>query len=97
MTKVRQEDFERFVSEVAQAVNIIGNDVGKIQAIMYNLLDELDKLEKPTCVHCNKTLMIPIVKNITKSESCPYCGQNIYGADQPTFENWDAGIVAEEE
>tara|TARA_R100000951_G_scaffold94157_1_gene82828 strand:+ start:15709 stop:16002 length:294 start_codon:yes stop_codon:yes gene_type:complete len=97
MTKVRQEDFERFVNEVAQAINMIGNDLGKTQAIMYNLLDELGKLEKPTCVHCDKTLMIPIVKNINKSENCPYCGQNIYGSDQPTFEDWDAGAVAEEE
>jgi PHP family Zn ribbon phosphoesterase len=97
MTKVKQEDFERFVNEVAQAINFIGSDLGKVQTIMYNLLDELGKLEKPTCVNCETQLMIPIVKNIIKNENCPYCGENIYGSEQPTFVDWDAGTVAEEE
>jgi len=96
MSKVKQEDFTRFVNEVAEAINIIGNDVGKMQVIIYNLLDEMGKVEKPTCVNCGEQLMIPIVKNLVKNENCPRCGSNIYGIEQPSFEDWDNGRKEEE-
>jgi len=97
MSKVKQEDFKKFVSEVALAINMIGNDLIKTQTILYNLLDEMGKMEKPTCNTCGKDLMIPILNNIERNETCPLCGDNIYGSEQPSFENWDNGTELEEE
>lgn len=87
--KATQEDFENFVKEVAHVISIMGADVMKMQTIMYNLLDEMDKVEKPICVSCKETLLIPIVQNVEKSDICPNCGENIYGSEQTTFESWD--------
>lgn len=94
---VTQEDFATFVKEVATALTIMGTDIMKMQTIFYNYLDEVGKMEKPTCVSCKEQLMIPLVKGIEKSEICPNCGNNIYGAEAVTFEDWDEGIVGEEE
>lgn len=95
--KVKQEHFENFVQEVAGVVSILGGDLMKVQMILYNLLDEMGQLEKPICVSCKETLMIPVVKNIEKSDDCPNCGENIYGKEQTTFENWDEGQAQREE
>ena len=89
--KVEQEHFENFIQEVAGVISIMGADIMKIQTIMYNLLDEMGKVEKPTCVSCKETLLIPIVQNVDKSDNCPSCGENIYGKEQTTFESWDNG------
>ena len=89
MAKVEQEAFENFVNEVANVITIMGTDVMKIQTILYNLLDELDMVEKPICVSCKEQLYIPIVKGVDKSDICPSCGENIYGNEQATFETWD--------
>ena len=97
--KVEKEEFDKFVQEVAHVISIMGADIMKMQTIMYNLLDELDKVEKPICVSCKEVLFIPIVKNVERSDVCPSCGENIYGAEQTTFESWDEGetIGGEEE
>ncbi|MAR83304.1 MAG: hypothetical protein CMF55_00715 [Legionellales bacterium] len=87
--KVEQEQFERFVQEVSQVITIMGADVMKMQSMMYNLLDELGKVEKPVCVACKEVLIIPVIKGIEKSDICPACGENIYGSGQTTFESWD--------
>ncbi len=87
--KVEQEAFENFVREVAGVISIMGADIMKMQTIMYNLLDEMGKIEKPICVACKEQLMIPVVKNVDKSDICPNCGENIYGKEQTTFESWD--------
>ena len=91
--KVKQEDFENFVQEVAHVISVIGADVMKMQTIVYNLLDEMGKVEKPTCVSCKEKLLIPVVQNIDRSDDCPNCGENIYGNEQTTFESWDEGIT----
>jgi predicted RNA-binding Zn-ribbon protein involved in translation (DUF1610 family) len=95
--KVKQEHFDNFVQEVAGVVSILGGDLMKVQLILYNLLDEMGKIEKPICVSCKESLMIPVVKNIEKSDDCPNCGENIYGKGTTTFENWDEGQDGEEE
>ena len=95
--KVSQEDFENFVKEVAHVISIMGADVMKMQTIMYNLLDEMGKVEKPSCVSCKETLLIPVVQNVDKSEVCPNCGENIFGNEQTTFESWDDGTIGGEE
>ena len=93
---VKEEAFKTFVNEVALAVNMIGNDLMKTQKILYSLMDELNMIEKPNCVHCKEQLMIPILEGLERSEDCPNCGKNIYGAGQPSFEDWDDGTDSEE-
>jgi len=95
--KVEREHFEKFVQEVAEVVSILGADLLKVQTILYNLLDEMGQIEKPTCVSCNENLMIPIVQNVDRSDTCPNCGENIYGMEKTTFENWDKGITQDGE
>ena len=75
----------------------MGGDLLRMQQVFYNHLNEIGKMETPICVHCKEGLMIPIVKNIEKSEICPKCNKNIYGKGTTTFENWDAGTTNEEE
>ena len=93
---VTQDDFGTFVKEVATALTIMGGDLMRMQQIFYNYLNEMGKMETPTCVHCKEQLLIPIVNGIEKSEISPQCNNNIYGKGTTTFENWDAGNNEEE-
>ncbi len=91
MSKVSEKDFKVFVQEVATVIGMMGTDIGKTQALIYAILEDMGKVEKPNCASCKEQLVIPILASLEKSEVCPNCGDNVYGTTQVSFEDWDNG------
>tara|TARA_R110002020_G_scaffold390629_1_gene601077 strand:+ start:2421 stop:2708 length:288 start_codon:yes stop_codon:yes gene_type:complete len=89
--KATQSDFEEFAREVAEAMNIVGIDLLKIQRLLYALMEATGNMEYRACPSCGENLLIPDLPTIEKSEICPKCEANIHQSTQTTFEDWDSG------
>jgi len=98
--KITQDELEKVINafgkEVGNALMLMGNDLMKMQNLLYLHLQEEGKLEKLTCTSCSNELLRPTVKGIEKSDNCPACGKNIFADKQTTFEDWDSGKTEEE-
>jgi len=98
MTKVDAKQLEALTQEIAVAINMLGADILRTQKLLFALLKETGHLTEMNCPHCKEGLMIPTgLADIEQSDKCPNCGENIYEGTQKTFENWDDGIIGEEE
>ena len=97
MAKVSDKEFEEFKNEVMEAFKFIGYDHGRTKNLLFALLEQEKHIERVVCKNCKEELLIPVLEGIEKSDICPACGENVYGHEQTTFENWDAGISEEEE
>lgn len=96
--KIDPQHYEAFVTDVANALTLIGADLMKMQKLLYAALDASGNIENVTCPNCKEQLMIPVnLPNIEKNDVCPACTGNIYAGEQKTFENWDEGNIGEEE
>ena len=95
--KATKEDVKTLASEVTKILQLMGGDLMRLQTLVYTHLEEEGKVEKLICNNCKEELLRPNMKAIEKSDICPHCGEDIFGAEQTTFENWDDGVSGEEE
>lgn len=97
MTKVSRKEFEDFKKEIIETFTFVGYDHSRTKNLLFALLEQENHMERVVCKNCKEELLIPVLEGIEKSDICPACGENVYGHEQTTFENWDDGISGEEE
>jgi hypothetical protein len=74
----------------------MGNDVMKLQMMLYNLLNDMGKMDKLICPSCKEEVIRPILPNIPLEDVCPSCGGDLFDKDQMTIDDWDNAKVEEE-
>jgi|TARA_R110001606_G_scaffold387702_1_gene552569 hypothetical protein len=92
-----EEEIQTFMGETINVINYMGDIMNKNQILLYNLMDELNLLNKLECHSCKEEVLIPMLKNIPRAESCPNCQESMLGeGEQTNFEDWDNGVGADE-
>ena len=94
---MKDEDIQMFMRETVRIIQVMGNDVVKLQMMFYNLLSEMGKRERLVCPSCNEEVLRPLLPNIPLEEVCPSCGESLFDKNQMSIDDWDNGIRKEEE
>jgi hypothetical protein len=93
---MKDEDLEMFMRETVKVIQYMGNDVMKLQMMLYNLLNDMGKMDKLICPSCKEEVIRPILPNIPLEDVCPSCGGDLFDKDQMTIDDWDNAKVEEE-
>ena len=94
---MKDEDIQMFMRETVRIIQVMGNDVVKLQMMLYNLLSDMGKIERLVCPSCNEEVLRPLLPNIPLEEVCPSCGESLFDKSQMSIDDWDNGITREEE
>jgi ribosomal protein S27AE len=94
---MKDEDMQTFMRETVKVVQYMGNDIMKLQMMVYNLLDDMGKMDRVICPSCNEEVIRPILPNIPLEDVCPSCGEGLFDKNQMSIDDWDNGITREEE
>ena len=93
---MKDEDLEMFMRETVKVIQYMGNDVMKLQMMFYNLLDDMDKMDRIICPSCNEEVIRPILPNIPLEDVCPSCGGDLFDKNQMSIDDWDNAKIEEE-
>ena len=92
-TKQIQGEVDEIKGVLNQLIGAVGQDMARLNGLIYALLSEMELLEETNCPHCGQFLYEPQLKMLDKQEICPSCGKEIVeGQTKITdVEAWDNG------
>ena len=92
-TKQIQGEVDEIKGVLNQLIGAVGQDMARLNGLIYALLSEMELLEETNCPHCGQVLYEPQLKMLDKQEICPSCGKEIVeGQTKITdVEAWDNG------
>ena len=93
---MKDEDMQMFMRETVNIIQHMSIDIVKLQTMVYNLLIDMDKMDKVSCHSCGEEIMRPLISNIPLEDTCPMCGSDLFDKSQTSFEDWDNGVVSDE-
>lgn len=95
-TKQLGKDMEEMKVVVNQLINAMTNDMGRLNGIVYAMLQEDGRLKESNCPSCGQVLFEPILKALPRASTCPACGHDMENTTQMSIEDWDSGTTEEE-
>ncbi len=92
-TKQIQGEVDEVKNVVNQLIGAVGQDMARLNGLIYALLSEMDLLDETNCPHCGQVLYEPRLKMLDKQEDCPACGKKIQDNQGKItdYETWDNG------
>lgn len=91
------EQMNTFMGQTVQAFSIVDNQLSKLNIVLFALLKDMGKTEDITCANCDERVTRPIINGLPKQDECPVCGENLFGDEQTTVEDWDSGLIMNDE
>ena len=91
------EQIQTFMGQTVQAFSIVDNQLSKLNIILFALLKDMGKSEDITCANCGEQITRPIINGLPKQSECPTCGEDLFGDKQTTVEDWDNGLIMNDE
>ena len=95
--KLTTKQLQTQVDEVKTVINAlisgVGQDMARVNGLLYALLSHMDLLEETNCPHCGQVLFEPLLPALERQETCPACGESLTD-NQPKItdvEAWDNG------
>ena len=96
-TKELQKDIGEMQTVINQLINAMTNDMSRLNGIVYAMLQEDGRFKESKCPSCSQVLFEPQLKLLPPSTSCPACGASLDDSEQMSIDDWDNGVVGEEE
>tara|TARA_R100001082_G_C4253534_1_gene112463 strand:+ start:174 stop:461 length:288 start_codon:yes stop_codon:yes gene_type:complete len=93
---MKDEDVQAFMRETVKIIQYMGMDIVKLQTMVYNLLDDMGKMDRVPCHSCGEEIIRPLLPNIPLEDMCPMCGSDLFEKSQTSVEDWDNGVVSDE-
>tara|TARA_R100000388_G_scaffold27005_1_gene21071 strand:+ start:265 stop:576 length:312 start_codon:yes stop_codon:yes gene_type:complete len=91
------EHIQTFMTQTVQAFGIVDNQLSKLNILLFALLKEMGKSEDVVCANCGESITRPLIDGLPKQDDCPTCGENLFGKTQTTVEDWDSGLIVDDE
>jgi rRNA maturation endonuclease Nob1 len=91
------EQIQTFMGQTVQAFSIVDNQLSKLNIVLFALLKDMGKTEDITCANCGERVTRPIINGLPKQDECPTCGENLFDNKQTTVEDWDSGLIVNDE
>jgi len=91
------QNTQTFMEQTIQAFAIIDNEMQKQSLLFFALLREMGKVEDVTCVNCGNPVVRPMIEGLPQQDICPICGENLFKGSQTTVEDWDSGLIVNDE
>ena len=88
---------QTFMEQTIQAFAIIDNEMQKQSLLFFALLREMGKVEDVTCVNCGNPVVRHMIEGLPQQDICPICGENLFKGSQTTVEDWDSGLIVNDE
>tara|TARA_A100001201_G_scaffold1778_2_gene4560 strand:- start:182 stop:493 length:312 start_codon:yes stop_codon:yes gene_type:complete len=91
------EHIQTFMTQTVQAFGIVDNQLSKLNILLFALLKEMGKSEDIVCANCGENITRPLINGLPKQDDCPTCGENLFAKKQTTVEDWDSGLIVDDE
>tara|TARA_R100001510_G_C7548368_1_gene133129 strand:+ start:65 stop:376 length:312 start_codon:yes stop_codon:yes gene_type:complete len=91
------QNTQTFMEQTIQAFGVVDNDLRKLNFLLFALLREMGKVEDVKCSNCDNPVVRPIVEGLPKQNECPICGEDLFAGSQTTVEDWDSGLITNDE
>ncbi len=91
------EQIRTFMEQTVQAFSIVDNQLNKLNVLLFALLKEEGKSEDIDCSNCGATITRPILMGLPKQDECPTCKKNLFSNKQTTVDEWDNGLIVNDE
>lgn len=91
------EHIQTFMTQTVQAFGIVDNQLSKLNILLFALLKEMGKSEDIVCANCGENITRPLIDGLPKQDDCPTCGKNLFAKTQTTVEDWDSGLIVDDE
>lgn len=86
-----------FMGQTVQAFTVVDNQLSKLNIVLFALLKDMGKSEDITCANCGERVTRPLINGLPKQDECPVCGENLFDNKQTTVEDWDSGLIMNDE
>ena len=91
------QQINTFMGQTVQAFTVVDNQLSKLNIVLFALLKDMGKSEDITCANCDERVTRPIINGLPKQDECPTCGENLFDNKQTTVEDWDSGLIMNDE
>ena len=91
------EQIKTFMGQTVQAFGIVDNQLSKLNILLFALLKDMGKSEDIVCANCGENITRPLINGLPKQDDCPTCGENLFARKQTTVEDWDSGLIVDDE
>ena len=91
------QNTQTFMEQTIQAFGLIDKEMQKQGFLLFALLREMGKVEDVVCVNCGNPVVRPMIEGLPQQDICPICGENLFKGSQTTVEQWDSGLIVNDE